>query len=99
MGVTEGGTRAQIVTGQTGGTSIELSQSGCISPSMQRQTQEAQDSPVSNSTKAAASNRRIAPSLLGPRSAGLNRLASPALACQRNERRQVFRRSVSDGGL
>jgi len=63
MGLTEGGTRAQTITGQIGGTSIELSHNGCIWPSTQRQTQEASDSAVSDSTNAAASNKRIAPSL------------------------------------
>jgi hypothetical protein len=48
----------QAVIGQIGGRSIELSHSGCISPSTQRQTQEARDSTVSNNAEAAASNQR-----------------------------------------
>jgi hypothetical protein len=59
VGLTEGGTIAPTVTGQIGGTSIELLQSGCISPSTQRQAQEAWHSAVSNNAKAAASNQRM----------------------------------------
>jgi hypothetical protein len=51
---------AQAINGQIGGKSIELSHSGCISPSTQRQTHEAWASAVSNNAKAAASKRRIA---------------------------------------
>jgi len=56
------------VTGQTGGTSTELSQSGCISPSTQRQTQAARDSTVSSVAKTAINNRRTIadlPDILG----------------------------------
>jgi hypothetical protein len=42
----DGGTIEHIVGGQIGGRSIELLHSGCISPSTQRQTQEASHSTV-----------------------------------------------------
>jgi hypothetical protein len=60
MGLIEGGAIAQTVIGQIGSRSIELSQSGCISPSTQRQTQAAQHSAVSHTVKTKINNRRIA---------------------------------------
>jgi hypothetical protein len=59
MGLMESGATAQVVIGQIGGKSIELSHRGCISPSTQRQTQAARDSVVSHNAKTAINNRRI----------------------------------------
>jgi hypothetical protein len=59
----DGGTIEHIVGGQMGGRSIELLHSGCISPSTQRQTQEASHSTVRKSAKTIARMKRIIPSL------------------------------------
>ena len=66
MGLTGGGTMAHTATGQTGGTSTELSQRGCISPSTQRQTEAALDSAVSSDAKTTVNNRRTARSQRQP---------------------------------
>ncbi len=63
IGAIEGGGRMQIVAGQIGGMSIELLQSGCISPSTQRHWQEASARAATASPKITASTIRIAASL------------------------------------
>jgi hypothetical protein len=60
IGAIEGGGSMQIVAGQIGGMSIELLQSGCISPSTQRHWQEASARAVNASPKITASTIRIA---------------------------------------